>query len=246
MKKANILKLFSSIGLLVIIGGCLILPVEAAVKKGVVTFADSNLEAAIREAIDKPEGNIKASDLANLTHLEPGGRGISDLSGIECCAELKGLYIWDNQISDISPLVNLTSLEGLEFGNNQISDISPLADLTSLEHLGLGANEIRDISALENLTYLEHLALGGNKIRDISVLANLTYLESLSLGDNKIRDISVLLTIHEAGGLQGEGSRVDISYNNMDLKPGSNNRNVVDTLIEAGVEVRYEDGNIID
>jgi hypothetical protein len=38
-----------------------------------VTFADSRLELAIRDAIDKPDGPILQSDLEGLAFLDAGG-----------------------------------------------------------------------------------------------------------------------------------------------------------------------------
>jgi hypothetical protein len=45
-----------------------------------VTFADSRLELAIRDAIDKPDGPILQTDLEELVFLDAGGRGITDLT----------------------------------------------------------------------------------------------------------------------------------------------------------------------
>jgi len=46
-----------------------------------VTFPDANLEAAIRDAINKPEGPIFTFDLDGLTSLN--AFGITDLTGLE-------------------------------------------------------------------------------------------------------------------------------------------------------------------
>ncbi|MCL0106602.1 copper amine oxidase N-terminal domain-containing protein, partial [Peptococcaceae bacterium] len=46
----------------------------------VVTFLDANLEAAIRDALGKPTGDITKKDMAELTNLVANGRGITDLS----------------------------------------------------------------------------------------------------------------------------------------------------------------------
>ena len=70
-----------------------------------VTFADPNLEAAIREAIDIPERPIYPSDLKGLTSFSASERNISDLTGLEHCTNLTELWLNGNQISDISPLV---------------------------------------------------------------------------------------------------------------------------------------------
>ena len=45
-----------------------------AVADEVVTFPDANLEAAIRDAIPKPTGDIYQSDLDGLTELVTGAR----------------------------------------------------------------------------------------------------------------------------------------------------------------------------
>jgi hypothetical protein len=79
-----------------------------------VTFADPNLEAAIREAIDIPERPIYHSDLKGLTSFSASERNISDLTGLEHCINLTELDLRWNQISDISLLVQN---EGLSEGD---------------------------------------------------------------------------------------------------------------------------------
>jgi len=69
-----------------------------------VAFPDSNLEAAVRRAIDKPTGSISKFDLEGLTELGDNGSGIIDLTGLEYCVNLTTLNITRNQVSDISPL----------------------------------------------------------------------------------------------------------------------------------------------
>jgi len=135
-------------------------------------FADSNLEAAIRKAIEKPEGAILKSDLEGLTKLYASEKGITNLNGIEHCTKLQKLVLWKNQIGDINPLSNLTNLQLLNLWDNQISDISPLSRLTKLKSLGLGGNQIIDISPLGRLANLQHLWLDRNQIIDISPLLN--------------------------------------------------------------------------
>ena len=179
-----------------------------------VNFADANLEAAVRGAINKPTGPIYNSDLESLTTLTAQEIGISDLIGLEYCVNLQvlylqfnnisdisllaglinlqSLYLWGNNISDISPLASLTDLQELGINDNNISDISPLSGLTNLQRLYLAANNISDISPLSGLTNLQRLYLWGNSISDISPLAGLTNLQSLYLRVNNISDISPL------------------------------------------------------
>ncbi len=91
---------------------------------GAVTFADPNLEAAIREAIHIPERPIYPSDLKGLTSLSASGRNISTLTGLEHCINLTYLDLSHNQISNISPVGNLTNMANLQLDLNQISNIS--------------------------------------------------------------------------------------------------------------------------
>ncbi len=160
-----------------------------------VTFPDPNLEAAIREALNKQEGAITEEDLAGLTELDASERGIIDLTGIEYCINLEWLDLRGNQITDISLLSNLTNLQTLWSDHNQISDITPLSILTNLQWLGLSSNQISDIGPLIGLTNLWGLSLSGNQISDFSPLSELTNLQWLNLRDNQISDIRPLSSL---------------------------------------------------
>ncbi len=160
-----------------------------------VTFPDANLEAAIREALNKPTGDITTEDMASLTSLDARQREIQDLTGLEHATNLTYLNLYLNQISDISPLASLTNLTDLWLSHNQISDISPLDSLTNLTNLGLWHNQISDISPLVSLTNLTKLDLLHNQISDISALASLTNLTQLHLSANQISDISLLASL---------------------------------------------------
>jgi len=167
-----------------------------------VNFPDPNLEAAVREAIGKPTGDIYASDLAGLTSLDASERNIADLTGLEYAAGLTWLALSENQVVDISPLADLTKLTYLYLENNQISDISPLASLSGVIALGLSNNQISDISPLASLTNLEVLWAHTGQITDISPLANLTNLTRLYLCSNQITDISPLANLTNLTVLQ--------------------------------------------
>ncbi len=143
-----------------------------------VTFPDANLEAAVREAINKPEGSIYTSDLTTLYAQE---RGISDLTGLEYCVNLWSLILDRNNISHISALAGLTNLQELYLGGNNISDISYLAGLTNLQELHLQSNNISDISPLvENsgLSAGDFVDLSGNPLSTESVNVYIPQLEA--------------------------------------------------------------------
>jgi len=170
----------------------LLLPLSA--NAIVVNFPDPNLEAAVREEIGKPTGDILDTDLVGtgFTLLSAVGDGIVDLTGLEYCTDLTDLNLYSNQISDISALAGLTNLTNLRLGSNQISDVSALSGLTNLSSLSLYNNQISDLSALSGLINLSNLKLANNQISDVSALSGLTKLGILDLNNNQIGDISAL------------------------------------------------------
>ncbi len=170
----------------------------------VITFNDTNLETAIREEIDKENGNIYAADLEELTSLIATQKNIVDLSGLEYCINITELELWGNKIVDISAIGNLLQLEHLNLGSaefggyygNEINDITPLAELYNLKWLSFIQNDIQNLTPLKNLTNLEYLSIRQNNISDISQLENLTNLKTLDMNDNIIADgLSVLTNL---------------------------------------------------
>ena len=163
--------------LMVLLGAC------AAPAPETVTFADENMEAAIRETLGKPAGEaITPAELAGLTQLAANKQGITDLSGIEYCINVIVLQLWGNQISDFSPLASLTNLTMINLQNNEISDLSPLASLTSLTYLNLKSNQISNLSPL-----VENSGLGTGDI--VILLSNNL---DLSEGSEDMEDIRQL------------------------------------------------------
>ena len=167
------------------------LPMPGAAGQAVI-FPDKNLEATVRQAVGKPDGEIRESDLASLTRLDAAGKGITNLSGLEHCVALVELYLHRNQIVDLAPLAGLTKLNFLGLYGNLIVDVTPLAGLTKLNVLNLFDNLIVDITPLAGLTNLSELIISTNLAADITPLAGLMHLSQLWLTGNKIADLSPL------------------------------------------------------
>lgn len=149
--------------------------------KDSVDSPDAALEATIRGAIGKPEGDIYKSDLQRLTNLATPEKNISDLTCLEYATGLTELRFGHTRISDISPLANLTKLTSLRLYINQISAISPLANLTNLERLSLHHNQISDIEPLVNnpgLSQGDEVYLRNNPLSDTSVNTYVPQLEA--------------------------------------------------------------------
>ncbi len=191
-----------------IIAGCIVvvIVVVVAVRGPMVTFAEPDIEAAVRLEIGKPQGVIYASDLKTLSGLDVSNKNITDLSGLEYCTALTQLQMDNNYIDDITPLSHLTNLSYLELNGNRIRNISALSHLTNLRYLYLADNAISDITPLSNLVSLgphggysippaADLDLSHNQISDISPLSKLTGLEWVVLDDNNISDIIPLANL---------------------------------------------------
>jgi Leucine-rich repeat (LRR) protein len=183
------------------------------------------------------------SGLAKLTQLNLYGNRISDIKPLSELYNLEILSLPLNKINDINPLKTLINLKELYLHTNHIEYIAPLANLKNLKVLHLSYNKkIEDLSPLKDLTNLTELYLYENSIKEISSLINLSRIDVLVLGDNRIKDITPLRTLHDNGGLP-EDSELNITNNNMNLRPHTPNRDTVNYLIGKGVIIEYEKGN---
>jgi cell division septation protein DedD len=159
-------------------------------------FPDKNLEMAVRIALGKLSNQeITEADLMSLRSLDAAKRGVTDLTGIEHCLNLRHLYLNGNLFSDISALASLTNLKFLNIGGNSVSDISPLSSLTNLSQLHAWGNQISDIKPLASLANLTTLYIPDNQIKDISSLSSLVNLIEVNLGSNQISDIFALSSL---------------------------------------------------
>ena len=169
-------------------------------------FRCANLENIAREAINKPDGKLSATDLEKLTSLSIPSYSVVLLNGLEYATNLKTLHFlgpeacgwWPpDLIVDITPLSGLTNLTELWLGGNQITDIAPLSGLTNLTELSLGRwgwdNQIIDITPLSGLINLTDLWIEGNQVVDLTPLSALTSLTELGLANNQITDITALI-----------------------------------------------------
>jgi hypothetical protein len=166
-----------------------------------VFFPDPGLENCVRQAIEKPSGELTVEDVSSLTHLECRNRNIWNIDGIENLEALTKLSFWENHIRDLSPLNDLTSLTWLQLGNNEIEDLSPLSNLINLTRLGLALNNIEDVSVMEGLTALKWLNLDNNRLANDNLhpLCSLDGLTWLTLEHNRLTSISDLDCIARKG-----------------------------------------------
>ena len=194
-----------------------------------VTIPDEVLRQAVRDALNKPEGDITCADMASLTELRQRGRQgengipnrfVENLEGLQYAVKLTTLQLMGNlTLNDVTLLSTLTELTDLDLSGNRIGDIGPLSTLVNLTRLDLGFNlDIEDVSPLSNLTGLETLVLNINQITDLAPLSTLTNLRRLDLGTNFIADLGPLAT---NTGVGNDDDRIDLRFNCLDVSPGS-------------------------
>jgi len=174
----------------------------------VVAFDDAALEASIREALGKPDGDITRADAETLTELELSQLGVEkdqpiihSLSALQYFTNLTYLGLGfavqnaqDPQAPiDLSVIANLTNLESLQMAGVVVNDLSPLAKLDRLMSLTLyNGDQPLDLSPLSGLVNLVALTLRNNKITDLTPLAGMSNLRYLDLEGNQITDVSPL------------------------------------------------------
>ena len=78
-----------------------------------ITFKNPNFEAAVREILNKPDGDITKADVSEIIELNFSDKQISNLSEIKYFIGLEYLDLKGNQIGDLSPLSGLNKLKTL-------------------------------------------------------------------------------------------------------------------------------------
>ena len=188
------LVLRSPLLLAVIIGGILLLQAGALIINRPVEFHNDPLEAVVREAIQRPVGEIYHRHLRTMKVLDASNRRLTQLDGIELMPNLAELDLSGNRLSDISALAGLAKLAKLNLRSNNVRDISPIAGLSALKYLNLYDNRnIDNIHPVEGLVNLKTLILANVPVGDqVEALSGLSRLEKLNLRNAGMDDISFL------------------------------------------------------
>ncbi|MCL2004365.1 MAG: S-layer homology domain-containing protein [Oscillospiraceae bacterium] len=153
----------------------------------VITFPDPNFEAAVRERIGKPTGDILVSDVAEVTELSVNGREISDLTGIEHFAALTWLFVWGNQLTTLDVSRN-TALTRLAVYDNQLTTLD-VSKNTELYALSVSDNQLTTLDVSNN-TALADLNVSNNQLTTLNV-SGATALTELAVYDNQLTTLDV-------------------------------------------------------
>ena len=100
--------------------------------------------------------------------------------------------------------------------------------MTNLVNLWLDNNNIYDLSPVSNLSQLAYLSVDNNNIFSLDFLTNapLPYLYGFNLHNNLLGNIDALTNL----AMLGDVITLDVSWNNLDLSPGSETTNLITDL----------------
>ena len=155
-----------------------------------VSIPDPGLNAAIREAVQKPSAPLTEQDLLSLTNLDASRRNISNLAGLEAARNLVTLNLQINRLTDFSLPSALTELSSLDLSINSLTNCFIPAGLTNLGQLVLEANDLHDLTLPAGLTGMRSLNLANNQLSRFEV-SNLTSLAVLDLGFNSFTNFAL-------------------------------------------------------
>ena len=179
------------------------------------TFADSAMEAAIREALDVQPSKLLYTDdlwvISDFTLPE----GVKDFSDLEKMPYLRSLTMANQTIPDLNCIASLNRLEKLDLTGSTFPPeaLGTLSQLPSLTHLTISNCGLSTISGLANVEKLTYLDASSNTIRNLDPISKTTSLQEINLMHNAVTGLESL------GGLYNLES-LNIAYNAVtDLAP---------------------------
>lgn len=134
------------------------------------------------------------------------------------------------------PDENLARVIRTQLGKSPEEPIN-LLDMLALTSLDAASQGIIDLYGIHHAANLQQIKLRDNELSDITYLQHLTGLAQVDLADNEITGVSWGLC--ENWGL-GKGDYVDITGNLLDVSPGSQDMDDIQSLIDRGVEVQFD------
>ena len=175
-----------------------------------MVFADSAVEASVREILNVPAGTpVMTNQLWDITTfaIPEGAKSLSDLKHMLFLEELTMSNGPSGQLNVLPSLSHLTSLQIIDTAIST-EEMEYIGDLTSLQQLTLCGCNIVTVNALEGLTKLTYLDLSNNTIRNIQAISNMTSLQELYLNQNALTDLTQLSSLNSL-------KRLDVSHNSL-------------------------------
>jgi len=184
----------------------------AAIPAQEVSIPDPDLNAAVREALQKPAGPVTQQDMLGLTNLSAISRNITNLQGLEAAHNLSTLVLDDNHITDAffpDVLTNLSKLAVLDLSENLITNLTLPNALTNLTKLRAENGRLARLALpAAGLTSLTNLSLGFNQLPSLTLAADMTNLSVLSLYQNQLTNLTLPPTLAHLSWLDLSGNHL--------------------------------------
>lgn len=170
-----------------------------------IVIPDAGLNAAVRDALEKPSGTLNQRDLLSLVVLNANRRKVQNITGLEAAGGLVSLDLQINQLTNFALPSGLTNLASLDLSINPLTNVFIPNGMTNLTKLIIEASGLTNLQFpadqsglavldlandgftslnISNLTGLVNLDLGFNLFTEFSLPGGLTNLESLTLQGN--------------------------------------------------------------
>ena len=211
-----------------------------------VKIKDPNLEQVIREALDKPQGQLTVKEIERIRELDAENRGVKTLKGLEKVTNLNKWDLSNNQLKNIEGLNNLVTVKELDLSKNKLKNVNGLESLNKVKELYLNNNQLTAVDGLKNLSSsVITLALDNNQLSNIYGLIGLSRVQQLYLNDNQLTNIEGLknltitdyIVLHEnklknVAGLSSltKVNELDLSNNQLRDISGLNNLKEIEEL----------------
>jgi hypothetical protein len=173
-----------------------------------VSIPDIGLNAAIREALQKPGGPLTQQDLLTLTNLDASSRDVSSVAGLEAARNLERLFLDSNLLTNFSLPSTLTNLTSLELSFNPLTNCSLPSGLANLETLSIEFGPLAQLTLPTGLTRLTELDLGVNVLSSFTLPADTTNLLGLRLFFNQLTNLTLPPGLTRLVALDLDGNRL--------------------------------------
>ena len=156
-----------------------------------ISIPDPGLNAAVRQTLQKPNGQLSLQDLLSLTNLDASRRSVSSLEGLQAALNLTVLNLQFDNLTTLSFPSGLTKLRVLDLSFNPLTNcVFPLG-LTNLAELNIEETRLTSLTLPPDVTHLTSLDLFGNRLTNMAFPAGLVRLDFLDLSENQLARLTL-------------------------------------------------------
>ena len=172
-----------------------------------VLIPDQTVEKAVREALNKPKGQLTSGEMASLRELKivagEEDDPVQSISGLEYAYNLTHLYIRGGYLENLFLPPELASLKKLELYGCYIGNPEGLENLSRLEELtyvGYPLNDLQTFAGLKGLRRLKVMGLSSLKgARELSGLTELDFSTRYPLDLSPLQEMDRLKKLRLKG-----------------------------------------------